>query len=172
MTQVALSRISDTEGAVACDSLFREYGELSTERLARDCGVEFGESELQAVHEAFRQEWPKLFSPRGRLYLASVDGEPAGVGALKPVTAETGELKRMFVRSAYRSAGVGRRILEQLVQDGRDLGYKTLRLETLTYMTAAHVLYRSMGFVDAESFEAEGADNDLARFELFMELSL
>ena len=172
MTEAVLVSVRDEAGIGPCDELFREYGEWSTQRLSHEHGIFMSADDLESAHALFRAEWPNLFGPRGRLYLATVGGEPAGVGALKPVSAETGELKRMFVRPRYRRTGIGRRILERLVDDARELGYRELRLETMTYMQEAHELYRSMGFVEMDSFDAEGATFGLAICELFMVLSL
>ena len=172
MTEAVLVSVREEDGIGPCDELFREYGEWSTERLSQEHGIVMSEADLESAHALFRADWPNLLGPRGRLYLATVDGEPAGVGALKPVSAEIGELKRMFVRSRYRRRGIGRLILERLIDDARELGYHHMRLETMTYMQEAHELYRSKGFVDADSFDAEGATFGLAVCELFMVLSL
>jgi GNAT superfamily N-acetyltransferase len=172
VSEVELERIQDVAGAERCDVLFREYGAWSVQRLAQDCGLQLTEGELEAAHASFQLEWPKLFAPKGRMYLALVGAAEAGVGALKPIDSEMAEIKRMYVRPDFRGLGVGRVILQRLVDDARELGYKVARLETLVYMTEAHDLYRSKGFVDAERFEAEGSDVGLAQFELFMELKL
>lgn len=169
---VSLSSIRDEVDALECAALFREYAEWSAGRLVSDYGMKLSDADLETVHEAFRAEWPKLFGPRGRLYLATVEGDPAGVGALKPITAKLGEVKRMFVRPPYRQNGVGRRILEQLIEDAREMHYDAIRLETMSYMTEAQSLYRSLGFEGVEPFEAEGAKMGLDKCELFMLLVL
>jgi len=172
MTEAVLVSVRDEAGTGPCEELFVEYGKWSTERLSQEHGIVMSEDDLESAHASFRAEWPNLLGPRGRLYLAAVDGEPAGVGALKPVSAEIGELKRMFVRPRYRRRGIGRLILERLIDDARELGYHQMRLETMTYMPEAHELYRSKGFVEADLFDAEGATFGLAVCELFMVLSL
>ena len=117
MSDVSVVRVLEGDGTAECESLFREYVEWSSGRVAADGIAQFSASDLESVHATFRDEWPNLFGPRGRLFLATVNGEPAGVGALKPVTLELGEVKRMFVRSAHRGTGLGRRILTKLVDD-------------------------------------------------------
>jgi GNAT superfamily N-acetyltransferase len=169
---IELERIVDAEGAERCEVLFREYAKWSIGRLADECGMSMSAEAEQAVHAAFRQEWPALFAGDGRLYLAKVEDQPAGVGALKPIDDELGEIKRMYVRDAYRRHGVARLVLETLVSDARRIGFRTVRLETLSYMRGAIELYRSMGFVDVDRFEAEGAKTGVAQFELFMELAV
>ena len=172
MAEVALVGVRDEDDIASCEELFREYGEWSNEQLARDCGIRLTDGDLESAHAIFRAELPKLLGPRGRLYLATVDGDAAGVGALKPVSSEICELKRMFVRPGCRRTGIARRILEQIIDDARQIGYREMRLETMTYMQEAHELYRSTGFVSAEPFDAEGAGFGLVACELFMVLNL
>ena len=93
--------------------------------------------------------------PRGRLYLASVDGRPAGCVALHPLSDTVAEVKRMFVLSSVRRAGVARALMERLLVDAAALGYRTLRLGTLEEMTAAQALYRSLGFRAIPRYHAE-----------------
>jgi GNAT superfamily N-acetyltransferase len=171
-TAIVLRRITSEAEAALSDELFREYGAWSVERLATECGVTFPDDRLEQVHAAFREEWPHLFSAGGRFYLALIGEEPAGVGTLKPVSGTVAELKRMFTRPGCRGRGVARCLLQQMIEDAQEIGYSTLRLETLSYMREAHNLYRAMGFVEVEPFEAEGTTAGLAEHELFMQLTL
>lgn len=169
---VSLVRILEGDDTANCELLFREYVEWSSGRVAADGIAQLSPSDLESVHATFRAEWPKLFGPRGRLYLAMMGGDPVAVGALKPVTSDLGEVKRMFVRSACRGTGLGRQMLTRLVDDARELGYRSVRLETMPFMTEAQSLYRSMGFEYVEPFASEGEEFGLARCELFMTLTL
>jgi len=92
-----------------------------------------------------------LVSPQC-LYLAEVDGRPAGTCGLKPFSAEVAEIKRMYVDPAARGRGAGRALLQRVIDDARAAGYRGLRLETAVWMVEAHGLYRSCGFVDAAPF--------------------
>src|SRR5580704_9614201 len=123
MADVVLVNICDESDISQCEPLFREYGEWSREKLSQDCGFNLSEGDLETAHALFRAEWPKLLGSHGRLYLATVDGDAAGVGALKPVSSDSGELKRMFIRPAYRRMGIGRLILERIIDDARRIGY-------------------------------------------------
>jgi len=93
-----------------------------------------------------------LLEPPQALYLAEVDGQPAGTGGLKELAPAVAEIKRMYVDPAYRRHGVARAVLRRLIDDARAGGYGTLRLETTVWMIEAHALYRSCGFVDAAPF--------------------
>ena len=93
-----------------------------------------------------------LLKPPQVLYLAEIDGRAAGTCGLKQVTADTAEIKRMYVDPARRGHGVARALLEQVIDDGRAAACRTLRLETTVWMVEAHALYRSCGFTDAAPF--------------------
>jgi ribosomal protein S18 acetylase RimI-like enzyme len=93
--------------------------------------------------------------PRGRLYLARLDGMPAGCVALRPLDATAGEVKRMFVLSTARRIGVARALMERLLADAVRMDYRTIRLGTLPEMTAAQALYRQLGFVEIPRYRLD-----------------
>jgi GNAT superfamily N-acetyltransferase len=80
------------------------------------------------------------------------DGEPAGCGGIQLFGSEYGELKRMYVRPAFRGLGLGRLMLEHLTSYAREQGVDLLRLETGTHQTAAIALYERMGFARIDPF--------------------
>jgi GNAT superfamily N-acetyltransferase len=75
-----------------------------------------------------------------------VNGRPVACGALQPIGSEVGEIKRMYVRPAYRRQGLSRLILAALEERAVQRGYHTLRMETGARMTAALGLYRAAGY--------------------------
>ena len=93
--------------------------------------------------------------PRGRLYLARLDGMPAGCVALRPLDATVGEVKRMFVLSPARRIGVARALMQRLLADAVRMGYRTIRLGTLREMTAAQALYHHLGFVQIPRYRLD-----------------
>lgn len=90
--------------------------------------------------------------PLGGLWLATVDGVPAGCCALRPLPdsdyTNASEMKRLFVRRAYRGFGLGRQLVEQTLAMARQAGYDHVLLDTLSDMEAARVLYQELGFVE------------------------
>ncbi len=84
--------------------------------------------------------------PTGRLFLALVDGEPAGCIALCRIDMKTCEMKRLFVRPAFRGRGIGESLTRALITAAREIGYARMRLDTLPTMTSALKLYRALGF--------------------------
>lgn len=94
----------------------------------------------------------KYAPPKGRLLLARVEGRLAGCVALQPIDARACEMKRLYVRPDYRGRGVGRALAQAIVEAGREIGYRTMRLDTLTSMPEAIALYRSLGFVETAPY--------------------
>lgn len=90
---------------------------------------------------------PGIYAPPvGRLLLAVDDGRPAGCIALKGHDAETAELKRLYVRPAFRGKELGRRLVETLVEEARVSGYRRVILDSHISMTKAHAIYLAAGF--------------------------
>jgi GNAT superfamily N-acetyltransferase len=84
--------------------------------------------------------------PGAVFVIARLDGRPVGCGALRPLTAEVGEIKRMYVDPTVRGRGISRRILQELEDRGRRFGYARLRLEAGTMQVEALRLYESSGY--------------------------
>jgi GNAT superfamily N-acetyltransferase len=90
--------------------------------------------------------------PRGRLYVAWVDGEAAACIALRAVDAQNAEMKRLFVRLRHRGRGLGRRLAQQVIEDARSLSFRRVVLDTLPTMHEAQSLYTNLGFNDIEPY--------------------
>jgi putative acetyltransferase len=90
--------------------------------------------------------------PRGRLLLADVDGVVAGCVALRPVNDQAGEMKRLYVRPAFRGSGTGRALVESVITEARAIGYHHICLDTLPVMARAQELYERLGFKDIPSY--------------------
>ena len=95
---------------------------------------------------------PDLVPPRGAFLLASVDGESVACGVVKAIGPGVGSLKRMWVADSVRGLGIGRRMLDALEVQARQLGLTTLRLETNKALGEAIALYRSAGFREVAPF--------------------
>jgi len=100
--------------------------------------------------QGFAQELANLpgdyAPPRGTLLLARDGDAVAGCIALRPVDDRDCEMKRLYVRDAFRAAGLGRRLVERLIAAARAIGYRRVVLDTLPTMVSAQRLYESLGF--------------------------
>lgn len=88
----------------------------------------------------------KYAPPEGRLIVARSDNALAGTIALRTLGDGVCEMKRLFVRPAFRGNGLGRRLVERLIDEARAIGYQRMRLDTLASMTDAVKLYKATGF--------------------------
>jgi len=114
----------------------------------------------------------KFEPPDGRLLLAIDKDAAIGVGCLRRIGSATAEIKRMYVQPSNRRAGVGRAMLDELVASARAVGYAQIRLDSPDFMSAAHGLYRSSGFIDIAPYaESEIPDEHKCHW-VFMELRL
>jgi len=84
--------------------------------------------------------------PKGVIYLAVEDGEPIGCVAVRPRTSGEAELKRLYVRSAKRGRGAGKRLFDAAMTRAHLMGYSSIVLDTLPHMRAAKSLYAAYGF--------------------------
>jgi ribosomal protein S18 acetylase RimI-like enzyme len=95
--------------------------------------------------------------PGGRLLLAmdqnhETASEAAGCGALRAFDKDTCEMKRLYVRPAFREHGLGRMLVESLINEARSIGYDRMVLDTLPSMQEAHKLYRKTGFHEIPAY--------------------
>lgn len=134
--------------------LFLEYSALVSEAL---CFQGF-DAELARLPGEYAP-------PGGALLLARDAGVDAGCVALKRLDGGRAEMKRLFVRRAYRGAGLGRRLAEAAIAQARALGYRSLVLDTLPKLSEAVALYRRLGFRDCAPYLAEPTPGALC-FEL------
>ena len=124
-------------------TLFGEYAALVAEAL---CFQNF-DAELAAL--------PGEYAPPGGVLLIARDGDaPAGCVALRRLDAGTGEMKRMYVREAYRGGGLGRRLAGAVIEEARNRGYVRVLLDTLPKLAPAIALYRDLGFRETAPYLA------------------
>jgi len=107
-----------------------------------------------------------LVPPNGVLLLAQVDGKPAGLGGVRYLNTEIAEVKSMYVASAFRGTGLGRRILARLDEIALEHGCRAVRLDTSDYLTPAVGLYRSAGYREVPAY------NDNPKADLWFERAL
>lgn len=105
--------------------------------------------------------------PFGCILLAKDTEQIAGCVALRKMDENICEMKRLYVRPAYRGKGIGKKLSVAIIEKARDMGYKSMRLDTVPSMKQAIALYQSLGFKEIQPYRynpIEGAK--------FMELTL
>lgn len=123
----------------AVRDIFREYADS----LGVDLCFQDFEKELISLPGDYVQ-------PRGALLLAQVEGAIAGCCALRPLDSadypNASEMKRLYVRKAFRGFGLGRELAEAMLDRARQAGYACVLLDTLDDMESARALYTDLGF--------------------------
>ncbi|MBO0989014.1 GNAT family N-acetyltransferase [Delftia sp. SD018] len=119
--------------------IFREYVASPTVSL-----------DFQDFETEFAALPGKYAAPQGCVLLAWKDGQPVGCAALRQVDAQTGEMKRVYVRPTVRGENLGRRLVEGILDTARHAGYSRICLDVLPEFQTAQRLYESLGFADAE----------------------
>ena len=110
----------------------------------------------------------KYVKPDGRLFLISVENKTAGCIALRKIDVDICEMKRLYVRGDFRGSGLGKMLVEKLIEEARSAGYKKMRLDTLPdKMPSAVRLYKSYGFCEIAPYYHNPHGETL-----FMELDL
>lgn len=93
-------------------------------------------------------------APFGAIVLALVDGIPAGCVMMRGLEGDVSEMKRLFVRPAFRGLGLARAMVRRLARLSDLRGYTIMRLETGLLQTEPLSLYRSLGFKPIEPYYA------------------
>ncbi len=136
-----IEQAGDTASLDAARELFLEY------QAALGMDLEFQDFSAEVA------SLPGQYAPpRGRLMLARHDEVVAGCIALRPLDGGACEMKRLYVRPAFRGTGLGRILAERVIAEAREMGYESMYLDTLPSMTGAQRLYEKLGFRDVEPY--------------------
>jgi len=125
--------------------------------------------EISLCFQNFEQELAGLpgsyAPPTGRLLLAQSGGEPAG--CVRKIGEGMCEMKRLYVRPAWRGRGLGRALARAAIEEACEIGYGSVRLDTLASMSSAISLYQALGFHRIGAYYANPCED-----AVFMELRL
>ena len=112
----------------------------------------------------------KYSPPRGRLLLAVHDSEPAGCVALREIDALSCEMKRMFVYPHLHGNSIGLALARAIIREAREIGYRSMLLDTSVRQEEAKNLYQRLGFKTIEPYYE--LPDELRDWLAFMELKL
>jgi len=132
--------------------LFTEYAQS----LGVDLSFQDFDHELATLDEFYE-----------RILVARDDAQAAGCVALRRIDDATCEMKRLYVRPAFRGHNLGRQLAERIIGEARQRGYKRMRLDTLQTMHDAIPLYQTLGFVEIAPYRFNPIEGTR-----FMELAL
>jgi len=121
--------------------LFLEYAQS----LDIDLDFQDFETELKTLPGKYQP-------PDGALILALVEGKEAGCIALRKISKDICEMKRLYVRDEYRGLGLGKMLVGMIIDEAVKKNYQYMRLDTLPTMKSAQSLYLSFGFYDIEPY--------------------
>ncbi|MEP6874729.1 MAG: GNAT family N-acetyltransferase [Burkholderiales bacterium] len=137
--EITLVRVDAGQAIEPAREILREYARS----LAVDLCFQNFEDELASLPGEYA-------APAGQLLLAYVDGALAACGGLRELAdvdyANACEMKRLYVRPAFRRFGLGRALAEALMDEARRAGYSAMLLDTLDEMESARELYATLGF--------------------------
>ena len=144
-------------------ALFQEY----TRMLVENNSSFQQYLDLQNYEAEIRDLELKYGPPGGRLYLARCGGEAVGCIALRRLDEQRGELKRLYVRPAYRGRGFATTLVRRIIQDAREAGYTQLLLDTEPFLQAALRIYKGLGFYEIPCYNDSPLDTTI-----FLQLDL
>lgn len=132
-----------TDYLVENDNKFKEY--LSIQNYDR---------EINLLEEKYGE-------PYGRLYLVKSGNTAVGCIALKKIDKENCELKRLYIRKEFRKNGIAKHLVNIIIRDAENIGYKYILLDTLPFLKEAIELYKSYGFYEIEKYNNNPIDNSI-----------
>ena len=169
MEQPKIHQADPIRDAARVRELFWEYLQWANAKVNETYGVNF---EIQTLLEEDMQKLGIFMPPKGRLLLSDGTGELSGLACLRDNGDGIGEIKRMYVRPAYRGQGIGRALLDHLLNEARAIGYRCIRLDSAGFMSDAHRLYRSLGFQEIAPYPGSEIPIEFQKNWIFMEKML
>ncbi len=123
-----------TKMLIAGDSSFQKYLELQNyDKELEHLDIKYG-------------------LPDGRLYIAFYNRELAGCIGLRKIDEWNCEMKRLYVRPAFRGKHIGSKLVQQIIKDAKDIGYSHMLLDTLPFLKSAINMYETIGFYEIPSY--------------------
>ncbi|MBK8292251.1 MAG: GNAT family N-acetyltransferase [Flammeovirgaceae bacterium] len=138
---LTLEEASTEKDYLIASELFTEY----VERLGIDISFQNFDQELANLSGMYAK-------PQGVLIIALENEKPIGCFGIRKLEDSVGELKRMYIREQARGFGIGKKLLLRSIEEATLLGYKKMRLDTLSSMHAAIHLYQQAGFYEIEPY--------------------
>lgn len=110
--------------------------------------------------------------PESAFHIGLLHGRTVGMGGLRRLADGSAEVVRIYVRPENRGLGIGRMLLQQLMDEAASMGYSELKLDTAVFMKAAQSLYRAAGFIEIAPYEGAEPPEALQPIWLYMQKTL
>ncbi|MEH2067317.1 MAG: GNAT family N-acetyltransferase [Nostoc sp.] len=130
-------------------NLFFDYFHKTKLIFSREYNINI---DINTFSEQYLTQLDEFLAPSGRLLLGQYEEQIAGCACLRKINQDIGEIKRMYVKPEFRRKGIGRALLQAIINEAIDIGYSKLRLDTAPYAKEAHTLYRVFGFQNIEPY--------------------
>lgn len=117
--------------------------------------------EIQNYEEELEHLDVKYGMPDGRLYIAFYGGELAGCIGLRKIDEWNCEMKRLYVRPAFRGKNIGNKLIQQIITDAKEAGYSHMLLDTLPFLKSAVHMYKAYGFYEISSYNDSPMDTSI-----------
>jgi GNAT superfamily N-acetyltransferase len=132
----------------------KEQDKLNGIDIAASLGLTAAQARVrfQKTVEELSSPYMQIKPSEGALFILEVDGEVAGMGAMRKLGGNRGVINLMYNRPRFRGRGYGKQMLGRLMGAGRELDVSIFQLITPTFSHAAHHLYRSAGFVERDEY--------------------
>ena len=141
MVKSEFLHVTEGEMIEVIRKLFLEYARS----LEIDLDFQDFETELNTLPGKYQP-------PDGALILALVEGREAGCIALRKISKDICEMKRLYIREKYRGLGLGKKLVGMIIDEAVNKNYQYMMLDTLPTMKSAQSLYLSFGFYDIEPY--------------------
>jgi ribosomal protein S18 acetylase RimI-like enzyme len=160
-----------TRDSQRIQELFTELSLFILDNISQRFGVGT-ESDAQNWVAGWMADLEKFCPPKGGLVVAEVDNEIVGVCCLGSLEEQIGHIRHFYVQPQYRRLGLGRKIMEILIEQSKVMGHKIIRLDTGWFMEAAQALYHSAGFKNISPYPGTEVPEELHPYWIFMEKDL
>lgn len=138
-------------------TLFSEYTDMLTAgdpSIQKYLAVQHYDEELNHLEA-------KYGMPDGRLYLAYYNEEPAGCIGLRKIDGRNCEVKRLYVRPAFRGKNIGSLLMKKIMADAKEIGYSCILLDTLPFLQNAIHMYHKFGFYETVRYNDSTMDTSI-----------
>ncbi|MGO1117387.1 GNAT family N-acetyltransferase [Rhodovibrionaceae bacterium A322] len=167
MTITSVASLSEIPDRSALEELLHEYYGVMNQKMLAAGG------EAQEIEPFINAMWDDVDSylpPTGRLLLATgPEGDLLGCGFMRQIQDRAGEMKRLYVRAAARGTGLGRKLVELRMSAAREMGWKTLLVDTVRGNQEMLTLYNKLGFREIDRYANNPNSDELAAYLVYLQ---